>query len=77
MEGKHVTLNLGSNDVLKRKLPDFNYDRNPICMHWDKAFKIIMHKFMESGIREVFICTIPNFIVPDVDIVERFCNWLR
>ena len=71
MEGKHVTLNLGSNDVLKRKLPDFNYDRNPIGMKWDNAFKIMMHKFIESNITGVFICLIPNFVVPDVDIVER------
>lgn len=72
MEGKHVTLNIGSNDVLKRELPDFNYDRNPIRMKWDNAFKIIMHKFIESRVREVFICSIPDFVVPDVDIVERF-----
>ena len=72
MEGKHVTLNLGSNDVLKRKLPDFNYDRNPIGMKWDNAFKILMFKFIESNIRELFICTIPNFVVPAADIEERF-----
>ena len=77
MAGKHVTLNIGSNDVLKRALPDFNYDRNPIRMHWDNAFKIIMHKFMETGIREVFICSIPNFVVPDVDNIERFFNWVE
>lgn len=77
MEGKHVTLNIGSNDVLKRELPDFNYDRNPIRMKWKKAFTIIMHKFMESQIREVFICSIPKFNVPDVDNVERFFKRVR
>ena len=77
MEGKHVTLNLGSNDVLKRKLPDFNYDRNPIGMKWDNAFKILMFKFIESNIRELFICTIPNFVVPAADIVERFYKRIK
>ena len=62
---------------LKRELPDFNYDRNPIRMKWNNAFKIIMHKFIESRISEVFICSIPNFVVPDVDIVERFLKWVK
>ena len=72
LAGKSIILVLGSNDVLKRKLPDFDYDRNPISMNWEPALKILLHKLNESRVREVFISTIPNFVVPDVERAERY-----
>ena len=54
-------------------MPDFDYNRNPISMNWEPAFKILMHKLNESRVREVFFFTIPNsnFVVPNVDRAEK------
>ena len=72
MRGKHITLNLGSNDILKRELPNYQYARNPCKMRWEKALTHLMHKFEASYVQEVFICEIPRFqYIPQMSRNER------
>ena len=73
MRGKHITLNLGSNDILKRELPNYPFPstRRPCRMRWEKALKHLMHKFEASYVREVFICEIPKFQFPRMSRRER------
>ena len=37
IQGKHTSLNVGSNDILKRRLPMFQYNRTPVQLHWDNT----------------------------------------
>ena len=75
MRGKHVTLNLGTNDILKRELPNYPHQGGRPCrMRWEKALTHLFHKFEASFIREVLICEIPkfHFISPEMSTEERY-----
>ena len=75
MRGKHVTLNLGTNDILKRELPNYPHQGGRPCrMRWEKALTHLFHKFEASFIREVLICEIPKFqfISPEMSTEERY-----
>ena len=75
MRGKHITLNVGTNDILKRELPNFPFpdNRRPCRMRWKKALTHLMHKLEASYIRQVFICEIPKFAqMQDMSNAERY-----
>ena len=73
IRGKHITLNLGSNDILKRELPNYEYSRNPCKMRWQKALTHLMHKLEASYVQEVFILEIPKFdYIPNMSMDERY-----
>ena len=72
--GKHVSLQLGSNDLLKRELPRFPFPQNrrSITLKWTRAYNIILQKFRYSGVREVLVLEIPNFSFQDGSDEERY-----
>ena len=72
MRGKHIKLNLGTNDILKRKLPNYQFSRNPCRMRWQKALTHFMQKLEASYYQEVLICEIPQFdYIPQMSRNER------
>ena len=72
--GKHVSIQLGSNDLLKRELPRFPFPQNrrSITLKWTRAYNIILQKFRYSGVREVLVLEIPNFPFQDGSDEERY-----
>ena len=74
LAGKHITLQLGSNDLLKRELREFPFPprKKSITVKWSRAFNIILQKFRFSGVREVLLLQIPNFEFNNMTQAERY-----
>ena len=76
LHGKHISIQLGSNDLLKREiLPEFPFQdgRSSINLKWSRAFNIILQKMRYSAVREVYLLDIPNFDWPsEMTPAERY-----
>ena len=71
---KQVVLQLGSNDLLKREVPQYPFERprSTINVKWGKALNIIMQKLRFSAVYELLLLDIPEFPLLDMATGERY-----
>ena len=76
LRDKQVIFQLGSNDLLKREVPQYPYQRrkNTINVKWGKALNIMMQKMRFSAVYEVILMDIPEFPFLDMTTGERYIS---
>lgn len=73
LRDKQVVLQLGSNDLLKREVPQYPFERRrkTINVKWGRALNIIMQKLRFSAVYEVILLDIPEFPFLNMTTGER------
>jgi len=73
LRDKQVVLQLGSNDLLKREVPQYPFEnrRKTINVKWGRALNIIMQKLRFSAVYEVILLDIPEFPFLNMTTGER------
>ena len=76
LRDKQVIFQLGSNDLLKREVPQYPYQRrkNTINVKWGKALNIMLQKMRFSAVYEVILMDIPEFPFLDITTGERYIS---
>ena len=74
LRDKQVVFQLGSNDLLKREVPQYPYQRrkNTINVKWGKALNIMLQKMRFSAVYEVILMDVPEFPLLDMTTGERY-----
>ena len=74
LRDKQVVLQLGSNDLLKRGIPQYPSEpqRRTINVKWARALNIIMQKLRFSAVYEVILLDVPEFPYIDIPAGERY-----
>ena len=73
LRDKQVVLQLGSNDLLKREIPQYPFERQKktINLKWGRALNIIMQKLRFSAVYEVILLDVPEFPFLNMTTGER------
>ena len=73
LRDKQVVLQLGSNDLLKREIPQYPFERRrkTINVKWGRALNIIMQKLRFSAVYEVILLDVPEFPFLNMTTGER------
>ena len=71
LEGKIVSLNFGSNDLLKRRsVGQEPTRRRMISIKWERGLVLAKHKLKNSNIQKLILLSVPGFSFQNVNDLE-------